>query len=106
MLRKQFGVGIGVVALVAMGALGACSNETPVEQKSPHSVTPTEKNLSPTGGNLFAPGAPVTTTTISTGTNNNNPPPRPPGGDPAHGSGRGAAGPGGPGGPGGGPGGR
>jgi hypothetical protein len=57
---RRIAAATGVVALLAMGGLSACSNK---EQPAPTttttttapSVTPTEKGLDPNGGNKFTP---------------------------------------------------
>ncbi|SEB26623.1 hypothetical protein SAMN04488580_12146 [Mycobacterium sp. 283mftsu] len=78
----------GGAALLAMGVLTAgCSNNggqspstttttTTTSSPSP-SATPTEKSISPTGGNLFspgvtAPGAPTVAPGLHPGLNGNN----------------------------------
>lgn len=78
----------GGAALVAMGVLTAgCSNNggqspsttttTTTTTSSSSSVAPTEKSISPTGGNLFspgvtAPGAPNVQPGLHPGLNGNN----------------------------------
>jgi type IV secretory pathway TrbL component len=78
----------GGAALVAMGALTAgCSNNggqspsttttTTTTTTTSASVAPTEKSISPTGGNLFspgvtAPGAPSVAPGMHPGINGNN----------------------------------
>ena len=60
---RRVAAGLGVSALVVMGALTACgesespspSSTTPTSSSAP-SVSPTEKSVNPTGGNLFTPG--------------------------------------------------
>ncbi|HOB48470.1 MAG TPA: hypothetical protein PKK01_04050 [Mycobacterium sp.] len=66
-LTRQIALATGAAALVGMGALTACSKEDkekPQETKSPSSSAPetpgnapqpTEKNVSPGGGNSFSP---------------------------------------------------
>lgn len=106
-IRRRIGVGIGIVAIAAMGTLSACAddgkNGAPTTSSST-SVSPTEKGLDSRGGNLFTPAAPTTTPSYSSNNNSKLPPPpgpRPGGDGPRP---HGPAGPGGPAG-GGGPGG-
>jgi hypothetical protein len=87
-LSRRLVVAVAGVALVAMGALTACGNnggQTPTTttttttttsappSSSEAPVSPTEKTLSPTGGNLFTPGvkAPPAPTGVP-GTHRNN----------------------------------
>ena len=59
---RRIAAGLGVAAFVSMGALTACggsespspSSTTTTTTTAP-SVTPTEKSINPTGGNLFTP---------------------------------------------------
>ena len=66
---RRAAAGLGVAAFISMGALTACGGSgsngpsttpttttttTTTEAPSP-SVAPTEKSISPTGGNLFSP---------------------------------------------------
>ena len=61
-LTRRVAAGIGVAAFISMGALTACggsespspSSTTETTTTTP-SVTPTEKSINPTGGNLFTP---------------------------------------------------
>ncbi|MDT5334662.1 MAG: hypothetical protein QOD90_167 [Mycobacterium sp.] len=76
---RRIAAGLGVAAFVSMGALTACggsespspSSTTTTTTTAP-SVTPTEKSINPTGGNLFTPPvkAPPAPTAIP-GTHNN-----------------------------------
>ena len=78
-LTRRVAAGLGVAAFISMGALTACggsespspSSTTPTTTTAP-SVTPTEKSINPTGGNLFTPPvkAPPAPTAIP-GTHNN-----------------------------------
>ena len=80
-LTRRVAAGLGVAAFISMGALTACggsespspssTTETTTTTTAP-SVTPTEKSINPTGGNLFTPPvkAPPAPTAI-TGTHNN-----------------------------------
>ena len=62
---RRAAAGLGVAALISMGALTACggsgsngpsSTETTTTTTAPSvSVSPTEKSINPTGGNLFTP---------------------------------------------------
>ena len=61
---RRVAAGLGVAALISMGTLTACggsgsngpsSTETTTSTTAP-SVSPTEKNISPSGGNSFSPG--------------------------------------------------
>ncbi|BBY28562.1 hypothetical protein [Mycolicibacterium sediminis] len=60
---RRVAAGLGVAAFISMGALTACgesetpspSSTTPTTTSAP-AVTPTEKSINPTGGNLFTPG--------------------------------------------------
>ena len=61
---RRVAAGLGVAALISMGTLTACggsgsngpsSTETTTTTTAP-SVSPTEKNINPTGGNSFSPG--------------------------------------------------
>jgi hypothetical protein len=64
-LTRRVAAAIGVAAFISMGALTACggnqstspssTTETTTSSSSP-SVSPSEKYLSPTGGNSFSPG--------------------------------------------------
>jgi hypothetical protein len=63
-LSRRVAAGLGAAALISMGALTACggsesggpSSTTPTTTTAPSAtVSPTEKSLSPTGGNLFTP---------------------------------------------------
>jgi hypothetical protein len=62
-LTRRVAAGLGVAAFISMGALTACggsestspSSTTTTTTTAP-SVSPTEKGLSPTGGNSFSPG--------------------------------------------------
>ena len=51
-LTRRVAAGLGVAAFISMGALTACGGS---EEKPAPSVTPTEKSINPTGGNLFTP---------------------------------------------------
>ena len=62
-LTRRAAAGLGIAAFISMGALTACggsespapsSTETTTTTTAP-SVTPTEKSINPTGGNLFTP---------------------------------------------------
>ena len=80
-LTRRVAAGLGVAAFISMGALTACggsespspssTTETTTTTTAP-SVTPTEKSINPTGGNLFTPPvkAPPAPTAIP-GTHNN-----------------------------------
>lgn len=78
-LTRRVAAGLGVAAFISMGALTACggsestspSSTTETTTTAP-SVTPTEKSINPTGGNLFTPPvkAPPAPTAIP-GTHNN-----------------------------------
>ncbi len=60
---RRVAAGIGVAAFISMGALTACggsespspSSTTETTTTTAPSVTPTEKSINPTGGNLFTP---------------------------------------------------
>ncbi|KAA0080540.1 hypothetical protein CIW52_23255 [Mycolicibacterium sp. P9-64] len=65
-LTRRVAAGLGIAAVVSMGALTACggggkespSSTTPTTTSTSTSaptVSPTEKSLNPTGGNLFTP---------------------------------------------------
>ena len=63
-LSRRVAAGLGVAALISMGALTACgggessgpSSTTTTTTTAPStSVSPTEKGLNPTGGNSFSP---------------------------------------------------
>lgn len=61
-LTRRVAAGLGVAAFISMGALTACggSEDKPApssttETTTAPSVTPTEKSINPTGGNLFTP---------------------------------------------------
>ena len=61
-LTRRVAAGLGVAAFMSMGALTACggnqsttpSSTTTTTTTAP-SVSPTEKSINPTGGNLFTP---------------------------------------------------
>jgi hypothetical protein len=61
-LTRRVAASLGVAAFLSMGALTACgggesggpSSTTPSTSSSV-TVTPTEKSINPTGGNLFTP---------------------------------------------------
>ena len=61
-LTRRVAAGLGVAAFISMGALTACggsekpapSSTTETTTTAP-SVTPTEKSISPSGGNSFSP---------------------------------------------------
>ncbi|KAA0080539.1 hypothetical protein CIW52_23250 [Mycolicibacterium sp. P9-64] len=66
LLTRRVAAGLGIAAVVSMGALTACggggkespSSTTPTTTSTSTSaptVSPTEKSLNPTGGNLFTP---------------------------------------------------
>ena len=58
LLRRRVAIGIGVIAIGAMGTLSACAGEkkeAPTTTTPAPSVTPTEKGLTPGGGNKFTP---------------------------------------------------
>jgi hypothetical protein len=77
-LTRRVAASVGIAAALSMGVLTACggggsggpSSTTPTTSTS---VSPTEKSLSPTGGNLFTPPvkAPPAPTAIP-GTHRNN----------------------------------
>jgi hypothetical protein len=76
-LTRRVGMGLGIAAVISMGTLTACgggnggpASTTPTTTTS---VSPTEKSLNPTGGNLFTPSvkAPPAPTAIP-GTHNHN----------------------------------
>jgi hypothetical protein len=58
---RRIAAGLGVAALISMGALTACGgSESPsptstTTTTTAPSATPTEKSISPSGGNLFTP---------------------------------------------------
>ena len=60
---RRIAAGLGVAAFVSMGVLTACggsespspSSTTTTTTTTAPSVTPTEKSINPTGGNLFTP---------------------------------------------------
>ncbi|MET0455532.1 MAG: hypothetical protein ABW137_27140 [Mycobacterium sp.] len=62
---RRAAAGLGIAAVISMGALTACGgSETPAPSETSTtttttepapSVTPTEKSINPTGGNLFTP---------------------------------------------------
>lgn len=61
-LTRRVAAGLGIAAFVSMGALTACSgsqstspSSTTTTTTTAPSVTPTEKSINPTGGNLFTP---------------------------------------------------
>jgi hypothetical protein len=65
-LTRRMAAGFGIAAVVSMGVLTACggggkespSSTTPTTTSTSTSaptVSPTEKSISPTGGNLFTP---------------------------------------------------
>jgi hypothetical protein len=76
-LTLRVAAGLGVAAFISMGALTACGkSETPAPSSTTTtttapSVSPTEKSINPTGGNLFTPSvkAPPAPTAIP-GTHN------------------------------------
>ncbi|MCW2520763.1 MAG: hypothetical protein JWR46_3382 [Mycobacterium sp.] len=63
-LTRRVAAGLGVAAFISMGTLTACgggktggpssTTETTTTTTAP-SVSPTEKSINPTGGNLFTP---------------------------------------------------
>ncbi|MCW2517266.1 MAG: hypothetical protein JWR11_6308 [Mycobacterium sp.] len=60
-LTRRVAAGLGVAAFISMGALTACGgnesttpSSTTTTTTTP-SVSPTEKSINPTGGNLFTP---------------------------------------------------
>ncbi|MDT5076792.1 MAG: hypothetical protein QOJ80_1429 [Mycobacterium sp.] len=61
-LTRRVAAGLGVAAFISMGALTACggnqsttpSSTTTTTTTAP-TVSPTEKSINPTGGNLFTP---------------------------------------------------
>jgi hypothetical protein len=65
-LTRRVAAGLGVAAVISMGALTACgggetggpsSTTTTTTTTAPSTtVSPTEKGLNPTGGNSFSPG--------------------------------------------------
>ncbi len=78
-LTRRVAAGLGVAAFISMGALTACGgsespspSSTETTTTTTPSVTPTEKSINPTGGNLFTPPvkAPPAPTAIP-GTHNN-----------------------------------
>jgi hypothetical protein len=80
-LTRRVAAGLGVAAFISMGALTACggsgsnapsSTTTTTTTTTAPSVSPTEKSINPTGGNLFTPPvkAPPAPTAIP-GTHNN-----------------------------------
>lgn len=57
---RRIAATVGISAAIFAGALSACSTEskepTPTETSTTTpSVSPTEKSINPTGGNLFTP---------------------------------------------------
>ena len=59
---RRVAAGLGIAAFVSMGALTACGgSETPSPSSTTESsttapsATPTEKSISPSGGNSFSP---------------------------------------------------
>ncbi|KAA0090850.1 hypothetical protein CIW49_31085 [Mycolicibacterium sp. P1-18] len=59
---RRVAAGLGVAAVISMGALTACGgSETPSPSSTTEtsttapSATPTEKSISPSGGNSFSP---------------------------------------------------
>ena len=69
-VRRRVALGVGVIAIAAMGTLSACAGEgtkeeptttttttttTPAETTTAPPVEPTEKGLDPRGGNKFTP---------------------------------------------------
>jgi hypothetical protein len=66
LLTRRVAAGLGIAAVISMGALTACggggkespSSTTPTTTSSTTSAPPvssTEKSINPTGGNLFTP---------------------------------------------------
>lgn len=60
--RRRLAAGVGAIAIVAMGTLSACAGEkkeapetTTTTTTTTTTVSPSEKGLSPTGGNKFTP---------------------------------------------------
>ena len=56
--RRRLAAGVGAIAIVAMGTLSACAGEkkeAPATTTTTTTVSPSEKGLSPTGGNKFTP---------------------------------------------------
>ncbi len=75
LIRRRLAVGIGAIAIAAMGTLSACAGEEKKEEPtttttttttSAPAPTPTEKGIDPTGGNKFTPSvkAPTPATAI------------------------------------------
>ena len=65
-IRRRVALGVGVIAIAAMGTLSACAGEGTKEEPSTTTTTttetttappvePTEKGLDPRGGNKFTP---------------------------------------------------
>lgn len=62
-LTRRAAAGLGIAALISMGALTACggsesggpSSTTSTTTTSSPTASPTEKGLNPTGGNSFTP---------------------------------------------------
>jgi hypothetical protein len=65
-LNRRVAAGLGIAAVVSMGALTACGGgESPAPSSTtttttttsapPATVSPTEKSINPTGGNSFSP---------------------------------------------------
>jgi hypothetical protein len=60
---RRVAAGLGIAAFISMGALTACGgseekpspSSTTESSTSAPSVTPTEKSISPSGGNSFSP---------------------------------------------------
>lgn len=68
-LTRRVAAGVGLAAVISMGTLTACGGGNsggPSSTTTPTStsVSPTEKSINPTGGNLFTP--PVTATPAPT----------------------------------------
>jgi len=60
--RRRLAAGVGAIAIVAMGTLSACAGEkkeapatTTTTTTTTTTVSPSEKGLSPSGGNKFTP---------------------------------------------------
>ncbi len=59
-LTRRVAAGVGLAAVISMGTLTACGGGNsggPSSTTTPTStsVSPTEKSINPTGGNLFTP---------------------------------------------------
>ncbi len=60
---RRVAAGLGIAAVVSMGALTACSGSgsespsstTTTTTTTAPSASPTEKSINPTGGNMFTP---------------------------------------------------